>query len=70
MEPSEPDLCMVDDLIGGEQCLRLARWEWDYSDEEPPARLCNFHADPLALGFLTAGDLLPLDERQDDHAAE
>ncbi len=39
-------LCTVDDLIGGEPCLRLAQWEWR-PEGQHPLYLCNFHAEPF-----------------------
>lgn len=42
-------MCTVDDMIGGEPCLRVAQWEWK-ADGEHPVHLCNFHAEPLLDG--------------------
>ena len=53
---SGPQMCTVDDLIGGEPCLRVAQWKWA-ADGEHPVHLCNFHAEPLldgAAGMTTA----------------
>ena len=41
-----PQMCTVDDLTGGEPCLRIARWCW-MPEGEHPVFLCNFHAEPL-----------------------
>lgn len=42
----EVQMCTVDDIIGGEPCLRVAVVEWQ-PDEDHPVFLCNFHAEPL-----------------------
>lgn len=43
---TEVPMCTVDDMIGGEPCLRVAQWEWQ-PEGTHPVFLCNFHADPL-----------------------
>jgi hypothetical protein len=43
----ELQMCTVDDIIGGEPCLRLAQVEWRPVVYEHPVFLCNFHAEPF-----------------------
>ena len=40
--------CTVDDLIGGEPCLRAAQRVWHPEADDHPVYLCNFHAEPFA----------------------
>lgn len=42
-----PKMCDYGDLKDGEECLRVAQYEWRWSDEADPLFLCNYHADPL-----------------------
>jgi hypothetical protein len=41
-------MCMVDDIIGGKPCLRVARRVWHPEVDGHPVYLCNFHAEPFA----------------------
>jgi hypothetical protein len=45
---NEPQMCTVDDLIGGEPCLRVAQHVWHPEADDHPVYLCNFHAEPFA----------------------
>lgn len=40
-------LCTVGDLIPGEDCRRVAQWEWHPKTDDHPVFLCNFHAEPF-----------------------
>jgi hypothetical protein len=50
----KPQMCTVDDLIGGEPCLRVARYEWQPAPDAHPVHLCNFHAEPLVADLVAA----------------
>lgn len=45
LPPGDPRMCTAGDLTG-EECQRVARWEWR-PDDEHPVWLCNFHAEPF-----------------------
>jgi len=47
---ADVQMCTVDDLTGGEPCLRVAQWVWRPSPADHPVHLCNYHADPLLDG--------------------
>lgn len=42
-----PQMCTVDDLIGGEACLRVAQVVWQPEEDGHPVYLCRFHAEPF-----------------------
>jgi hypothetical protein len=50
-----PQMCTVDDLVGGTACLRVARWVWHPVQDDHLVYLCNFHAEPLEPVSAIAG---------------
>lgn len=47
MADEAPQMCTVDDWIGGKPCLRVAQMTVQ-PEGEHPVFLCNFHGEPFA----------------------